>query len=64
MGIFSAKMGSWWVRSKSDPRWNGDGRGYGLVSGGGPGGMQDHIDSCKKKYGNPPSDATMGFLKD
>lgn len=62
--MFGAKMGSWWVSSESDPRWNKSGRGYGLVSTGGPGEMGDWIREATEKFGPPPSDATMGFMKD
>lgn len=64
MIIGRPRMGSWWVRSKKDPRWNADGRGYGLVTGGGPQEMQDWIEECRKKYGDPPDDCEHGFMKD
>lgn len=64
MGTFEPKMGSWWVSSKTDPRWNKSGRGYGLVSTGGPHEMHDWIDMCKEKYGEPPKDCECGFMKD
>jgi hypothetical protein len=31
---------------------------------GGPQEMQDWIEECKKKYGEPPADATGIFMKD
>lgn len=62
--MFGPKMGSWWVRSKKDPRWNKDGRGYGLVVLGGPGDMSDWIKYCTEQYGNPPDDCEQGFMKD
>jgi hypothetical protein len=64
MGMFSAKMGTWYVESKSDPRWDKSGRGYGLVSTGGPGEASDWLDYCRKQFGEPPKDTTMGFFKD
>ena len=63
MGVFGGE-GTWWVRSRSDPRWNCSGRGYGAVTSGGPGEMGEWIDRCKKEYGEPPEDAEMGFMKD
>ena len=36
MSMFGPKEGSWWLRSKKDPRWNCDGRGYLLFSAGYP----------------------------
>lgn len=62
--MFGPKMGTWWVRSKSDPRWDKDGRGYGLVTSGGPSEVNIWIKSCEKQYGDRPSDLTMGFMKD
>ena len=34
--MFGPKIGTWMVHSKKDPRWNKSGRGYGLVTSGGP----------------------------
>lgn len=62
--MFGPKMGTWWVKCKSDPRWNKSGRGKGFVSLGGPKEMWDWIERCKEKYGEPPNDAEMGFMKD
>jgi len=64
MSMFGPKMGSWSVHSESDPRWNKSGRGYGLVTSGGPREMQEWIDECIEKYGDPPEDATRSFMKD
>ncbi|MBA7604556.1 hypothetical protein ES703_11681 [subsurface metagenome] len=64
MSMFGPKMGTWWVHSKSDPRWNKSGRAEGLCCTGGPQEMQDWIDECKRQYGEPPKDAKMGFMKD
>lgn len=64
MGMFGPKMGTWTISSKIDPRWNKSGRGYGLVSCGGPQEMQDWIAKCKKEFGEPPEDAEMSFWKD
>jgi len=64
MSIFGPKMGTWTVHSEQDSRWNKSGRGYGLVTSGGPGEMGAWIKECKKKYGTPPNDATMSFFKD
>jgi hypothetical protein len=65
MGMFKmGGMGTWEVSSKSDPRWNKSGRAVGSVVCGGPQEMQDWIDECKKKYGDPPADAEKWFHKD
>lgn len=62
--MFGPKMGSWYVSSKLDPRWNSNGRGYGLVSMGGPQDAHTWVELCKKKYGELPADLEMGFMKD
>lgn len=64
MSMFGPKMGTWWVASKKDPRWDTHGRGYGLVTTGGPSEMSDWIEKCKKEYGEPPDDCECGFMKD
>jgi len=64
MGMFGPKMGTWWVQSKKDSRWNKSGRGEGLVSSGGPKEMQDWIKECIEKFGNAPDDVEYGFMKD
>jgi hypothetical protein len=64
MSMFGPKMGTWWVHSDKDPRWNKTGRGYGLVTSGGPSEMHDWIKFCKENYAPIPDDAEMGFEKD
>jgi len=64
MSMFGPKMGSWWLYSDKDPRWNKEGRGYGLVTSGGPSEIQEWIDQCIKEYGKQPDDLSMGFMKD
>lgn len=64
MVMFGPKMGTWMVKSESDPRWNKTGRGYGLISSGGPKEMQDWIKYCKENYGEPPKDAYSWFIYD
>lgn len=62
--MFGPKMGSWSVRSISDPRWNSNGRGYGLVCLGGPQDAHTWVELCREKYGEPPADLVMSFMKD
>jgi len=62
MSMFGPKMGGWWLRSKKDPRWNSDGRGY-------IGGLQCYeadkkIEELKQCLGDPPDDLEMGAMKD
>jgi len=62
--MFGPKMGSWSVHSDKDSRWNKSGRGSGLVISGGPPEMQEWIDQCIEKYGDPPDDCSKMFMKD
>ena len=64
MVMFGPKLGTWSVHSEKDPRWNKSGRGYGLVTSGGPQEMRDWIEKCKEEFGDPPDDATESFWKD
>jgi hypothetical protein len=62
--MFGPKIGTWRGMCKSDPRWNKSGRGEGLITSGGPKEMWNWIEQCKEKYGEPPNDAQMSFVKD
>ena len=64
MSMFGPKMGTWWVQCKSDPRWDKEGRGLGLVTNRGPEEMKNWIRGCKAKYGEYPDDLTWKFMKD
>jgi len=55
--------GSWWIRSKSDPRWNADGSGEvgGFIV---PPDAQAVIDRFKRELGcDPPGDLEYGYMK-
>lgn len=55
--------GSWWVTSKSDPRWKASGRGHvGMLSQSGE--SRDAIEALKATYGEPPGDLEWGYMKD
>jgi hypothetical protein len=65
MAMFGGlREGSWWLDSKSDPRWNAQGRGYvGMLSI--PPDAQKAIDEIKKELGEePPEDLEYGYMKD
>lgn len=58
------KWGSWWLKSKSDPRWNGNGKdlvgGFAINYE-----AQKHIDKLKEEFGEePPEDLEYGCMKD
>jgi len=58
------REGSWWVRSKIDPRWNASGRDYvgGFEC---PSPAYDHIAAKEKELGEPPPpDLMFGYMKD
>jgi hypothetical protein len=60
---FHPKEGSWWLRSKKDPRWNCSGRADvgGLVM---PYECEKKLEELKEKYGEPPEDLEWGYMKD
>jgi hypothetical protein len=63
MGMIKlTREGSWWLRSKTDPRWNSDGRG--LVGGFQCGEASAMIEKLKEILGDPPKDLEMGGMKD
>jgi len=56
-------LGSWWVRSKKDPRWNARGRGaVGMF--GMPKDAKEWVDRCKLQFGEQPDDLEFEYMKD
>lgn len=57
------REGSWWLKSKSDPRWNSSGRSYvgGFVM---PSECERRIEELKQELGDPPDDLEWGYMKD
>ena len=62
--MFGPRKGVWSVYSKSDPRWNKSGEGYGLVAAGGAIEQKEWLKKCREKYGKEPNDLEMSFYKD
>ena len=57
------RKGSWYMRSKSDPRWNCSGKDY--VGGFDlPLGMQKKLKELTESYGSQPSDLTWHYNYD
>lgn len=62
--FFNLPEGSWWLESKSDQRWNCNGRADcvgGFVM---PEECQKQLKKLKRKLGEPPADLTWGYMKD
>jgi hypothetical protein len=62
--MFGPKPGSWWVHSKSDPRWDCHGRdrvgGFAC-----PPNAEAAIEAKKRELGcEPPDDLEYGYMKD
>lgn len=61
--MFGPKPGSWWLSSKSDPRWDCSGRDD-------VGGFQcppeatAALEAKKAELGEPPHDLEYGYMKD
>jgi len=62
MGMFGPKIGSWWLRSKEDPRWDSSGRGY--IGGFQCAEASKKIEELKELLGDPPHDLEIGAMKD
>ena len=63
MAIFGPIEGTWFLSSKSDPRWNADGRALvgGLVM---PVECVKKLEELEKKLGKRPKDLQWGYMKD
>ena len=61
--MFGPKKGCWYVEAKTDGCLNANGEGYGLCCSGGPDGIDEWIKYCKEKFGQRPTDLTIGFMK-
>lgn len=64
MGLFRPVCeGSWWLQSKSDPRWNASGRAAvgGFVM---PEACKQKLEELKRRFGEPPRDLKWGYMKD
>lgn len=55
--------GGWYLRSKSDPRWNADGRSFvgGFTM---PNECKRKLEEMKRELGEPPDDLEWGYMKD
>ena len=58
------RFGTWWLRSRVDPRWNAEGRG--MVGGGlaTPRDCETRIKELELRLGVPPKDLEVGWMKD
>lgn len=57
------REGTWWIESKTDKRWNCGGRAYASVLSASRL-IEDKIDELTRRYGDPPDDIEVGFMKD
>ncbi len=58
------RPGSWWLRSKTDPRWDSDGTSPlvgGFVM---PSELRAELDRKKLELGEQPADLEFGYMKD
>jgi hypothetical protein len=63
MSMFGPKMGTWWLHSDEDTRWNASGRAPvgGFLM---PLEAKDALRKLKTIYGEPPADLEHGYMKD
>ena len=65
MSMFGGGAGSWWFRSKKDPRWNRDGRSeFMVVTAGMCSEAKEALQAMKRRLGKQPSDLEYGCMKD
>lgn len=64
MSLLGPRSGSWYVNSKIDPRWNGNGDSDSVGGFSIPTKAQAHIDAKKKELGDLPEDLEWGYMKD
>jgi hypothetical protein len=62
--MFGPKIGSWYLSSKKDPRWNDCGREALLVCAGLCKGAKKSIEANRDRYGDPPDDLEYSCMKD
>lgn len=57
------RHGTWWIASKTDPRWKASGRGeVGMFAK--PPEVDTKIAELKVTLGDPPDDLEWGYMKD
>lgn len=60
--MFGLKSGSWWISSKSNPKWNKSGScrcgGFAM-----PEPAKEAIEELTKQLGPPPEDLEWGYMK-
>jgi hypothetical protein len=57
------REGTWWLRSKTDPRWDCNGRAF-VGMFGQPQDLVNKLAELTKLYGEPPEDLEWGYMKD
>lgn len=63
MSMFGLREGTWFLYSKTNPKWCKSGR---CLCGGfmKPKEVDDALEKLKKQYGEPPEDLRWGYEKD
>lgn len=67
MGLLSEvlhRSGSWWIRSKSDPRWSASGEAACVGGFAMPKEVKNAKRRLARKYGKQPADLEWGYMKD
>jgi hypothetical protein len=59
------KPGSWWLESKSDPRWNASGHSFSVGGFTMPPEVRTELERLDKEINEPrPLDLEWGYMKD
>ena len=66
MSMIGPKMGTFWVHSKSDPRFDNDWQMDWLIAGGVPDEVKEWVENKRKELDleKLPEDISYGFMKD
>lgn len=61
--LHGIRAGFWSITSEKDPRWNAEGEEEYLSVMCMPDSAKNHLENCKKLYGDPPSDLEYSCFK-
>mgnify|MGYP003307493328 CR=1 FL=1 len=61
---FGISSGVWFIQSEKDPRWNASGEEKFLSVTTIPDAAKQHLEKCKRLYGEKPDDLKYSCMKD
>ena len=64
LGDIGLVKGTWWLKSKADPRWDDSGASASVGMFAMPAEVKQRVEELKARLGEPPSDLEWGYMKD